>query len=259
MGYKLSEMKKVCIIIPCYNEEKRLPLEEYESFLGKNKNIFICFVNDGSTDGTFAVLRALCNKYINKAHLVSYPKNAGKAEAVRRGIHFCNNELDFEYIGYFDADLSTPLDACFKLKSYLSDEIKFVFGSRIMRIGSVIERSFKRHLIGRIIATLISNMLKMKVYDTQCGSKLFSKDLSLYLFKDPFISKWLFDVEIFFRIIKKYGMEGALRKMIEIPLERWIDKGPSKVKMTYFFKLWLDLYAINKKYRKKFSKQGLEK
>ena len=192
---------------------------------------------------------------MNKAYLVSYTKNVGKAEAVRRGIHFCNNELDFEYIGYFDADLSTPLPACFKLKSQLTNGIEFVFGSRIMKIGSVIERSSKRHLIGRIIATIISNMLNMKVYDTQCGSKLFTKDLSLYLFKDPFISKWLFDVEIFFRMIKKYGPERALSKMIEIPLDRWIDRGGSKVKFSYFFRLWFDLYAINKKYKKGHAKK----
>jgi dolichyl-phosphate beta-glucosyltransferase len=246
-------MERICIVIPCCNEAKRLPLTEYESFLAKNDNISICFVNDGSTDSTLSILESLCSKYKNKIHIVSYSKNVGKAEAVRRGIIFCQANLNFEYIGYFDADLSTPLTACFKLKSYLTNGIEFSFGSRIMKIGSVIERSFKRHLIGRIIATIISTMLKMKVYDTQCGSKLFTKNLSIYLFKEPFISRWLFDVELFFRMTKKYGRESALSKMIEIPLDRWINKDDSKVKITYFFSLWLDLYAINKKY-----KQGKE-
>jgi dolichyl-phosphate beta-glucosyltransferase len=252
-------MERICIVIPCYNEAKRLPLTEYESFLEETDQISICFVNDGSTDNTLAILQKICSKYNTKAHLVSYAKNAGKAEAVRRGVAFCNENSIFEYIGYFDADLSIPLTACFKLKSYLTNGIEFSFGSRIMKIGSVIERSFKRHLIGRIIATVISNMLKMKVYDTQCGSKLFTKDLSVYLFKDPFISKWLFDVELFFRMIKKYGMEEALNKMIEVPLDRWINKDDSKVKITYFFKLWLDLFAINKKYKKDLIKHVREK
>jgi dolichyl-phosphate beta-glucosyltransferase len=244
-------MERIFLVIPCYNEGKRLPLIEYESFLEQSDQVSICFVNDGSSDNTLAILQSLCNKFNRKAHLISYPKNAGKAEAVRRGIAFCNQNFNFKYIGYFDADLSTPLTACFKLKSYLTNEIEFSFGSRIMRIGSVIERSFKRHLIGRIIATIISNLLKMKVYDTQCGSKLFTKDLSCYLFEDPFISKWLFDVELFFRMTKKYGRERALSKMIEIPLDRWINKDDSKVKITYFFSLWLDLYAINKKYKQR--------
>jgi dolichyl-phosphate beta-glucosyltransferase len=252
-------MERIFLVIPCYNEGKRLPLIEYESFLEQSDQVSICFVNDGSSDNTLAILHSLCNKFNSKAHLISYPKNAGKAEAVRRGVAFCSQNFNFKYIGYFDADLSTPLTACFKLKSYLTNGIEFSFGSRIMKIGSVIERSFKRHLIGRIIATIISNMLKMKVYDTQCGSKLFTKDLSVYLFKDPFISKWLFDVELFFRMIKKYGMEEALIKMIEVPLDRWINKDDSKVKITYFFKLWLDLFAINKKYKKDLIKQVREK
>jgi dolichyl-phosphate beta-glucosyltransferase len=252
-------MERIFLVIPCYNEGKRLPLIEYESFLEQSDQVSICFVNDGSSDNTLAILHSLCNKFNSKAHLISYPKNAGKAEAVRRGVAFCSQNFNFKYIGYFDADLSTPLTACFKLKSYLTNGIEFSFGSRIMKIGSVIERSSGRHLIGRIIATIISNMLKMKVYDTQCGTKLFTKDLSEYLFKDPFISQWLFDVELFFRMIKKYGMEEALNKMIEVPLDRWINKDESKVKTAYFFKLWFDLYAINRKYKKNCRKGGVEK
>ena len=252
------QKERICIVIPCFNEEERFPLEEYLSFLERNDQILICFVNDGSTDDTLSILQKLCNKYTNKAYLVSYKKNAGKAEALRRGVNFCNKELNFDYIGYFDADLSAPLAAILKLANYFTKDIDFVFGSRIMKIGSVIERSVKRHLIGRIIATVISNMLRMKVYDTQCGSKLFTRDLSLYLFREPFISRWLFDVEIFFRMIERYGTEGALCKMIEIPLDEWINKGGSKVKFTYFFILWFDLYAIHRKYRRVFSKQHRE-
>ena len=56
-------------------------------------------------------------------------------------------------------------------------------------------------------------------------------------------------------MIKKYGPERALSKMIEIPLDRWIDRGGSKVKFSYFFRLWFDLYAINKKYKKGHAKK----
>ena len=122
-----------------------------------------------------------------------------------------------------------------------------------MRIGSHIERSEKRHYVGRIIATFIDNILKLKVYDTQCGSKLFTKELAELLFKEAFISRWLFDVELFARMINLYGRETALQKMLEIPLDKWINKDGSKVKMSYFFKLLIDLYKIRKKYFKKMS------
>ena len=66
---------------------------------------------------------------------------------------------------------------------------------------------------------------------------------------EPFISKWLFDVEIFFRMFSLYGRQEAIKKMLEVPLSLWVDRGDSSVKPTYIFKLWLDLYRIHKRYK----------
>ena len=126
----------------------------------------------------------------------------------------------------------------------------FCFGSRIRKIGSTIEREDSRFLIGRFIATFISQVLGLKVYDTQCGCKVFTKEVSELLFKKKFLSKWLFDVELFFRMMIVFGKEKAIQKMNEVPLKSWIEKGNSKVKPTYFFKLWIDLYQINKRYKR---------
>ena len=123
------------------------------------------------------------------------------------------------------------------------------FGSRISKIDTTIDRKKARHYIGRIIATLISNQLKLPIYDTQCGCKIFDKDLSEKVFSEKFISKWLFDVEIFHRIIILYSEEKMGDIAREIPLKSWIDYDESKVKITYFFKLWLDLYQIHKTYK----------
>lgn len=238
--------KLLCIVIPCYNEEKRLPLSGYENFLTYNSTTLICFVNDGSSDGTLEVLTQLKSKFDAQISIVSYEKNVGKAEAIRKGFSFCNKNLDHEYIAYLDADLSTSLEECQEISTFLNDKINFVFGSRIMKIGSVIVRQPYRFFIGRFIATIISNILKLKVYDTQCGCKIFTKELSNEVFKEPFVSKWLFDVEIFHRIIVFYGRHKVLERMLEVPLKRWIDTEDSKVKMSYFLKLWVDLYRINK-------------
>ncbi|MDD5150199.1 MAG: glycosyl transferase family 2, partial [Flavobacterium sp.] len=96
----------------------------------------------------------------------------------------------------------------------------------------------------------ISNILDIKVYDTQCGSKLFTKEISEELFQKEFISRWLFDVEIFYRMIHFFGKEKAIEKMREVPLKLWVEKGDSKVKFTYGFKLWFDLFEISRKYKK---------
>ena len=243
--------KNICIVVPCYNEEKKISLTAYQNFLELNPDVCICFVNDGSLDNTLQRLETLQDKITDRITIISNPKNLGKAEAVRNGILFSNKNLEFNYIAYLDADLSTSLEECKSLTTYLTDDINFVFGSRIMKIGSVIERRQSRFLIGRFIATVISSMLRLKVYDTQCGCKVFTKELSTHVFKEPFISKWLFDVEIFHRIIDFYGRENVLNNMLEIPLKRWIDVGDSKVKTSYFLRLWVDMYLIHKRYNNK--------
>lgn len=237
------------IVIPCYNEENAIS-SEYSHFLENYPDASICFVNDGSTDNTLAILEELKQKHPTQIELLPLIKNVGKAEAVRQGIQHCIENFNFENIGYLDADLATTLEEFMVVKNNLENEIVFCFGSRIRKIGSTIERENSRFLIGRIIATFISNILDIKVYDTQCGCKVFTKEIASLLFEKEFISKWLFDVELFFRMLNHFGKENALQKMKEIPLKSWIEKGNSKVKPTYFFKLWLDLYNIKKRYTK---------
>ena len=234
----------LCIIIPCYNEEKGLNKEAYFNFIEHHPNVLLCFVNDGSTDNTANILANFQETYPDNIAVINCVKNVGKAEAIRTAVIECNNTYNFTYLAYLDADLATSLEECMSLTSYFNESIQFVFGSRIMKVGSTIKRSQSRFLIGRFIATAISKILQLKVYDTQCGCKLFTKELSEIAFKNPFISKWLFDVEIFNRLMVYFGVEQSTNHMLEIPLKKWIDQGDSKVKFTYFFKLWIDLYKI---------------
>lgn len=238
-----------CIVIPCYNEQDGIKMDEYSNFLNKNQDVFICFVNDGSSDDTIPVLETLQKKHDSQIQILLLEKNSGKAEAVRAGIQHCNQNFLHQHIGYLDADLATTLEEFMTLQKYLDDTIWFCFGSRILKIGSTIVREKRRFWIGRIVATFISLVLQLKVYDTQCGCKIFTKELSELLFEKEFTSKWLFDVELFYRMIMLYGKEEAVHKMAEIPLKLWVEKGNSKVKATYFFKLWYDLYQIKKRYK----------
>jgi glycosyltransferase involved in cell wall biosynthesis len=246
----MSTLFTTSIVIPCYNEENGISNIEYSNFLNNNPEVLICFVNDGSTDNTLVVLKVLKEKHPNQIFILSLKNNSGKAEAVRAGINYCNFSFKHEYIGYLDADLATTLEEFIDLRNYINKEILFTFGSRIRKVGSTIDRENSRFLIGRVIATFISNILEIKVYDTQCGSKLFTRAISEQLFQKEFISKWLFDVEIFYRMILLFGRETAIQKMLEIPLKLWVEKGDSKVKLSYGFKVWLDLYKIRKEYYK---------
>ena len=244
-------MKKLSIVIPCFNEENGFPLVEYQDFIHHNPEQKLCFVNDGSTDKTLDVLRELQTTFPENVSLLSLSSNTGKAEAIRKGVHYCNKNFGHSNIAFLDADLSTSLDECMKLSDFLEDGVVFVFGSRIKKIGSKIVRNSFRFIVGRIIATFISSILQLEVYDTQCGCKLFSRQASEIAFKTPFISRWLFDVEIFQRFIGHYGQILVTEKMAEVPLKRWIDRGNSKVKPSYFFRLWHDLYRINKSCKRK--------
>ncbi|MEM7086377.1 MAG: glycosyltransferase [Bacteroidota bacterium] len=242
------------IVIPCYNEENRFRemKPEYVSFLNNHSKVVLCMVDDGSKDDTALVLQTFQKEFPQQIEVVIQPKNGGKAEAVRSGVLHCIEKLKPRHLAFLDADLATSFEECLRIHSYIleKDIITFAFASRILKIGSEIKRKKFRFVVGRIVATLISSILRIKVYDTQCGCKVFEKELATMLFKEKFISKWLFDVELFFRMIRLYGRKSATERMIEVPLKLWEDKGDSKVQMTYFFKLWIDLMKIKRKYNK---------
>jgi len=244
----MTKLFDLCIVIPCYNEEKRLDKERMFNFLKLNKNVLLCYVNDGSSDNTIEVLNKIKANYSNNVEAISTSTNVGKAEAVRTGILHCNKHFKHQRIAYLDADLATTLEECYEISKLVENETIFAFGSRIKKIDTHIQRKGYRFLIGRIIATFISRQLNLGVYDTQCGCKIFKSELSEKIFTERFISKWLFDVELFHRIIKIYSEEKMCEIAKEIPLKSWVDYDDSKVKMTYFFKLWLDLYRIKKHY-----------
>lgn len=241
MFYKQS----ICIVVPCYNEGKRLPILEFEAFLDNN-NISFCFVNDGSNDNTLQVLAELQCKYENFIKVISNKTNLGKAESVRNGINTSLNWRKFDYVGYFDADLATPLNEIQHLmEAYsISDKYGFVLGSRIKRLGVNIDRIPARHYLGRIFATFASIVLALPVYDTQCGAKIIKSEIANIIFEQPFLSKWLFDIELIARTMKSY----STGIFFEVPLNEWIEKGDTRIKILDMFKFPFELIRIKIKY-----------
>lgn len=240
--------KDLAIVIPCYNEALRLPLNTYQSFLDRKRPITLLFVNDGSTDNTLSLLHDLRTSHPESVLCLDLGNNHGKAEAVRKGIQHLITD-NYQKYAYLDADLSTSLEECISLAQQVNSNLPFVFGSRILKIDNNIQRKWYRFLIGRIVATVISKMLGIKVYDTQCGCKIFEKETAKVLFETEFISKWMFDVEIFFRMIKKVGKANMKVCVKEMPLQQWIDTDDSRVSLSYGFVLWLDLLKIYFRYR----------
>ena len=240
-----------CIIVPCYNEGKRLPINDFEKFISNNEDFALLLVNDGSSDNTQELIDSLSNKFPEK--IVSYKlnKNSGKAEAVRQGFLYALQNINSAYFSYLDADLATPLEELKRLHSIISknNNWQLIFGSRFKRLGVKINRKIYRHYFGRIIATFISMILKLPIYDTQCGAKIFRKELATKLFQSEFISRWLFDVEIFARIIKQKGREAIYDIAFEEPLQQWIEVGGSKINFRDMIKVPIELLRIKRKYK----------
>jgi glycosyltransferase involved in cell wall biosynthesis len=240
-----------CIIIPCYNEATRLPVAAFEAYWQQHPEVLFCFVDDGSTDTTRTLLEQLHATYPAQVDALILPKNQGKAGAVRAGMLHVSTTSQADYIGFLDADLATPLSAIQDLEARLSAQpaLDLVMGSRIKYLGTDIRRNPVRHYAGRVIATLISTILKLGVYDTQCGAKLFRRELVTDLFTEPFLSPWLFDVEVLARLIRNYGREEIQHHVAEMPLRQWIEMDDSRIKVSYYFKLWYELYRISRVYR----------
>lgn len=244
-------MQKTVIVVPCFNEEKRLNVEEFQNFAKKFPDTFFLFVNDCSTDNTMLVIDSICKSNGNQMFSTSLETNTGKAEAVRQGVlkAIGMESMNFKNIGYWDADLSTPLNAITKLTEKLeSPEILMAFGSRVKLLNHKINRTAMRHYLGRIFATLASLVLHLKIYDTQCGAKIFKNIPELKtVFAQPFMVNWIFDVEILARFIllgKSTGKWSVEDSAVEYPLEVWHDVEGSKLKIRDFLMAPFELFRI---------------
>ncbi len=240
---------KICIVIPLYNEASRFDIEALTEFT-KNNTIKFCLVNDGSTDNTKQIIDELA-AHNDLVSAINLQNNKGKAEAIRTAFNELIQTKDYNYIGYFDADFATPLEELHNFITEIEKSNKpFVMGIRLKRIGANIQRYKARHYFGRIVASIISELiLKLPIYDTQCGAKLIETKLAKELFREPFKTKWLFDVELISRIQKNHGREFCLNNIVELPLNTWIDKGDSRLSLFDFIKTPFNLFKIYFAYR----------
>jgi glycosyltransferase involved in cell wall biosynthesis len=244
-------MQNVCLVVPCCNEERRLDRPAFERFLESCPQLSYCFVNDGSQDQTLAVLQAIAAAHEGKVQVLDLPSNVGKAEAVRRGMLQAHAWKAFEYIGYWDADLATPLEELPSIcRIAQKTECLMVLGSRIKRLGSTIDRQARRHYLGRVFATFASLVLRLPVYDTQCGAKLVQAAIVPELFREPFLSRWIFDVEVLARLRNLVGVPQLLSGAVEAPLTTWREVGGSKLKLSHMLRAPLELWRIGRRYNR---------
>jgi hypothetical protein len=153
-------------------------------------------------------------------------------------------------VGFFDADLSTPLAAVDDFLAVLRTRpaVEFVLGSRVMLMGRDIKRKAARHYFGRAFATAVSHALDLPVYDTQCGAKVLRVTPETgSLFASPFRSPWIFDVELIARYLRlpiRPGEPARRDRLYELAVPAWHDKPGSKLRWYDFARAAVDLGYI---------------
>jgi len=241
------------IVIPCYNEQRRFPLANFRAYAQAHPHIHFLLVNDGSRDDTMEVLRQAREGVGDRVAILDQRVNRGKAEAVRAGMLAAMARPGCEVAGFWDADMATPLAQIEDLAGVLAakPEIVMVFGSRVKLLGRDIQRRAIRHYLGRVFATAVSMVLRLPVYDTQCGAKLFRVTSETRgLFAERFGSRWVFDVEILARFIqgRGYDIASVEQAIYEYPLPAWRDVAGSQVKPADFFRAFFEVLAIHRRY-----------
>ena len=223
------------IIIPAYNEDKRLPetlkkVRDY--FENQEYSTEIIIVNDGSTDETVSVVTELIGNW-PVAKLISYDQNRGKGYAVKNGMLAAQGQWRL----LMDADGSTDIKEIDKLLKYIQN-YEVIIGSRYLDKKSIkIKQPLNRRIVSRLGNVIVRVVLGIKSVDTQCGFKLFSGDATERIFPKQTIDRWGFDVEIL-AIAIKLGY-----KIKEVPVD-WFDAEGSLVKKTAIFKTLKEIWQV---------------
>jgi dolichyl-phosphate beta-glucosyltransferase len=210
------------VVIPAYNEEKRLPqsLETVLGFLKKQPyRSEIIVSDDGSQDRTVALAKDLLKDFPHQV-LVT-PQNRGKGHAVRQGVLAAIGD----YVLFTDADLSTPIEEVVKFLARLEKDQDVVIGSRALPGSQVeIHQNFLRETMGKVF-NLIAQLWTFKgVHDSQCGFKCFRREAAQKLFTLQKLDGFSFDVEIVY-LAQKLGL-----RLLELPVI-WRNSAQSRVQV----------------------------
>ncbi|KAI9555673.1 hypothetical protein GHT06_018188 [Daphnia sinensis] len=241
------------VIVPAYNEEKRLPvmLEECLDYLEKKLKsnpsctYEVLIVDDGSNDRTTEVGLSYSKKYgCDKVRVLTLSTNRGKGGAVRLGMLSARGEQ----LLFADADGATTFEDISKLQNNLKELVKgqtmdkalgLVCGSRAhLEKEAIASRSFFRTVLMKGFHLLVWLFAARSVRDTQCGFKLLTRPTARLCFPNLHIERWAFDVELIYiaEYMKIPTGEVSVRWMeIEgskiVPVWSWLQMGRDLILM----------------------------
>jgi glycosyltransferase involved in cell wall biosynthesis len=234
-------LRALSIVIPAYNEERRLPttLCSILRYLKASQwpSWEILVVDDGSKDGTARIGGQFQAEH-DGVRLIENPGNCGKGYSVRHGVL----EAEGEWILFTDADLSAPIEELDKLAAAVgAGRARVAIGSRAVdRSLILVHQSLFRETAGRIFNLLMRAATGLPFSDTQCGFKLFEREAAREIFRRQRIDRWGFDAEVLF-IARRLGYH-----TVEVPV-RWSHSEGTKVSMGRdSLNMFVDLLRIRR-------------
>jgi len=224
---------QLSVIIPLYNEAKRAPSFLDQLLLYNNKKWEFIFVDDGSRDATLKLIKS-CS-FFNRV-IITYEKNRGKGYAVKKGIEKAKGN----FIIFIDADGSIHPSQIKKMLVYLK-KYEFVSGSRALQESQIV-LPFFRLFVGKVFNNYVKLLYNIPIDDNLCGFKGFKKEAAKKLFSNLISERWIFDVELFYKLKKgKYSM-------FIMPI-KWSHRGNSKMKLLDMLKISMELIFLRIKLR----------
>jgi dolichyl-phosphate beta-glucosyltransferase len=216
-----SPPPRLSVVIPAYNEERRLPgtIEQIERYLdGRGVTYELILVDDGSADGTRQVMDEAATRN-PRVRVEALPSNRGKGRALAAGVAVARGDE----VLVTDADLSTPIEELEKLEAALKAGAGVSIASRSVK-GSRIEvpQPIYRVLMGKAFNLIVQIALLPGIWDTQCGFKLFRADVAHPVFAALTTDGFGYDPEVLY-LAKRRGV-----RIAEVPVV-WRNSAPTKV------------------------------
>lgn len=242
-------MPELTVVIPCYNESRRLPPLFTLIAAERGRDWEWLFVDDGSTDNTAEKIAEFASRHAERVTLLKQPQNFGKGRAVRDGILAAKGDL----VGFVDADLAaSPLEfARFLDDPELRENEELLLGIRVKTHDGMVKRLLYRHLMGRVFQTYTSLVTGLTVYDTQCGFKLMGREAGRRIAEAMQCDGFAFDVEMI--MVACHQGLSMREEMIH-----WEEKGDSRVRPKHIFLMARDILRFRRRLGKTKSRSELE-
>ncbi len=237
----MTDSPVLSVVIPAFNEEQRLGrfLEQATDYLDRRGQRYeILVVDDGSTDGTAALVEAIRSRH-PAVNLLRLPCNSGKGAAVRHGMRVASGQLQL----FADADGATSMSELVRLEQAIARGADLAIGSRTLACHDPryrVDARWHRSVLGSIFNRLVALLGVGDIADTQCGFKLFTRKAAQDLFSVSRLDGYGIDLELLY-VAQRRGY-----RITEVPIN-WADQAGSKVRVLRDgFRMLRDLWGVRR-------------